>query len=83
MAEFEEKTVEIVIAQETFQKTIDELTAEGWQVDNTKPPIATYHLVRQKPIPGQAANAMGPQMKLTTDDSKIVILRASGKVEPI
>lgn len=73
MAEYETKTVELVIEPETFEKTIAELTADGWRIDPSKQSTATYHVMRPKPEPQR-----GGVGELHIDDSKIVILRADG-----
>lgn len=74
MPEFEHE-MKVLIVDEGLQSKINALTAEGWQIVPGLPPIAVFHLQRQKAEPG-----LGLKAHLTIDDSKVIILRKDGTI---
>lgn len=73
--EIERKSLTLTV-DANFAPTLKALEAEGWEIDPTQLPTATYHMVREvkrAPTPGGIG-------ELVIDESQIVILRKDGSL---
>lgn len=73
--EVEHKMVSIEI-DENHQARLQELEREGYSLIAGVPPVAVYHLVRQKPQPGQAPPPTGGMGTLSIDEAGVFVRKA-------
>lgn len=56
---------------EKFQEEVNKLASDGWEIVQGVPPVAIYHIVRDK----DKVQAASMQVRMGIDDTKIGILR--------
>jgi hypothetical protein len=76
--DLETKMVALVVTSDgSYQREIERLQSEGWQIRHDIPAVTVYHLVRMKPEP-VLGGLVKADMKI--DDDKVFIMGADGKI---
>lgn len=71
------KTISMLPAED-FKTEVDRLQQEGWQLVPGVPPVAIYHLIRDKRMTGANTGARGG---ITLKDEGVLILKPDGTVQ--